>query len=350
MKPIRTLVAEASSANRALLVGALRSDPDIEVVGEARSGLEAVEMTKKLLPDIVTMDVRMPQLDGFEATRQIMVESPTPIVVVSSSVDVRDVEASMHALRAGALTVVPMPEGPESPAFEETTRRFVETVKSLSQVKVVRRWPRRETGSEAPAPTVANARPRVVAIGASTGGPAAISRILSELPGDFPVPILVVQHISRGFIEGVAAWMNTAGALRVKVAQDGEPLEARKVYLAPDGRHLGVAPDRRTIRISDEAPIGGFRPSATHLFESVAKTFGSAAVAVILTGMGRDGVDGLRKVREEGGHIIGQDEKTAVVYGMPGAAADAGLVDLRLPIDEIAFRIVEKVARGGPRS
>jgi len=344
-KLIRTLVAEDSITTRELLVSLLRADPEVQVVGEAKDGVEAMEMTRRLQPDVVTMDIRMPRLDGFEATRQIMVETPTPIVIVTASVDVRDVEVSMHALRAGALTVLPKPPGPESPDFEAETRRFVSTVKAMSQVKVVRRWARalsEERGRVSIAPN--GARPRVLAVGASTGGPAALARILSELPGDFPAPILAVQHISRGFMEGFAAWLNTAGAMKVKIAQNGEPLLARNVYLAPDDGHLGVSPDRATVLVSRAAPVAGFRPSANFLFDSVGRAFGTSTLALILTGMGQDGVDGLRSVREAGGRTIGQDEETSVVFGMPGAAAAAGLVDLTLPLGAMASRLVELFA------
>jgi two-component system chemotaxis response regulator CheB len=347
---IRTLVAEDSITMRELLVAVLRSDPEIDVVGEAKDGVEAVELTKQLRPDVVTMDIRMPRMDGFEATRQIMIESPTPIVIVSGSVDVREVEVSMHALRAGALTVLQKPAGPGSPEFEEQARRFVYTVKAMSQVKVVRRW-RQPTAAPPPPPrSVAprrDVRARVVAVGASTGGPAALARVISELPGDLAAPVLVVQHIAKGFVDGFAAWLNTAGALRVKIAEDGEPLRPRTVYLAPDDRHLGVAADRATLVVSRADAIGGFRPSATFLFDSVARAFGTTAVAVILTGMGQDGVEGLRTIHEEGGRVIGQDEETSVVYGMPGAAAAAGLVDVTLPIGSMAGRLVELVGREG---
>lgn len=342
---IRTLVAEDSITTRELLVAVLRADPDIQVIGEAKDGLEAVEMTRMLRPDIVTMDIRMPRIDGFEATRQIMVETPTPIVVVSASIDVRDVEVSMHALRAGALAVLPKPPGPESPEFDEQAKRFVDTVKSMSQVKVVRRFSRTRTEITPPRPVQTVARPRVIAIGASTGGPAALARILSELPGNFPVPILVVQHIARGFMDGFAAWLNTAGTLKVKLGRDGEPLSPRTVYLAPDECQMGVSSDRTSIRISGGQPIGGFRPSATYLFDSVARAFGNSAVAVILTGMGQDGVDGLRSIRAQGGRIIGQDEESSVVFGMPGVAAAEGLVDVTLPLSAIAGRLIDKVGR-----
>lgn len=342
---IRVLVAEDSVTTRELLVEILRSDPEVQIAGEAKNGVEAVEMTRRLKPDVVTMDIRMPQMDGFEATRQIMVEVPTPIVIVSGSLDVREVEVSMHALRAGALTVLPKPPGPESPDFEKQSRRFIDSIKAMSQVKVVRRWAERarQEPRPQPLPGVRNGpRPRVVAIAASTGGPAALARILSELPGDFPVPVMVVQHIARGFVDGFAAWLNTTASLKVTVAKDGEPLCARTVYVAPDDGHLG-ATDRSTITVPTDPPIDGFRPSATFLFESVARVFGTSAIAVILTGMGRDGVAGLRAVRETGGRVLAQDEESSVVFGMPGAAVSEGLVDAMLPLGTLAFRLREWV-------
>lgn len=337
---IRTLVAEDSIMARALLVSMLRADPEVSVVGEARDGVEAVEMTRRLRPDIVTMAVRMPRMDGLEATRTIMIETRTPIVIVSRNIDAREVETSMHALRAGALTVLEMPPGPGSPDFEEQARRFVAMVKAMSRVMVVRRWPQPRPSALASMAPV-GACTRVVAIGTSTGGPAALARILAALPGDFPAPLLVVQHIASGFMDGFASWLNTAGALPVKIGEDGEPLRPRTLYLAPDGAHLGVSSDRRFVAVTRGAPVGGFCPSATFLFESVASAFGTAAVAVILTGMGQDGVAGLRAVREAGGRIIAQDEQTSVVFGMPGAAVAAGLVDQVLPIGAMAPRLVE---------
>ena len=342
-RPVRVLVAEDSTTTREFLVEILRTG-GLEVVGQAKSGLEALEMTKALRPDVVTMDIRMPGMDGLEATKRIMIEAPTPIVIVSGSRDVREVEVTMHALRAGALTALPKPEGPGSLAFEESARIFADTVRAMSQVKVVRHWPDRPSPDAAGSGPERNGRVkgRVVAIAASTGGPAALARILSDLPGSFPVPILVVQHMAAGFAEGVAFWLNQNSSLRVQVAKEGETLQAGRVYLAPDHHHLGVA-DRSTIHLSSDPPIGGFRPSGTHLFNSVADTFGPAAVAVILTGMGEDGVKGLAAVKHAGGRVVAQDEGSSVVFGMPGAAVAAGCVDHVLPLASIAFRLGEWV-------
>jgi two-component system chemotaxis response regulator CheB len=345
---IRILIADDSPTARALLVAILSSDPELQVVGEACSGDEAVEMTRRLRPNLVTMDIRMPRMDGFEATKEIMITAPTPIIIVTASVAVHDVETTMHTLRAGALAVLPKPPGPGSPAFDEAAQHLIATVKTMAQVKVVRHWRpsgpaahrgKKSEASGRPLP----ARAQVVAVATSTGGPAALHRLLSDLSGDFPAPLLVVQHITHGFTAGLADWLNKASPLHVKVAEDGEKLAPHTVYLAPDDRHLGVA-GRGAIAVSAAAPVAGFRPSGTFLFDSVAGAFGAQAVGVILTGMGEDGVAGLQPLRRAGGYVIAQNEKTSVIYGMPGAAVAAGFADTVLPLDAIAARLVELVS------
>ncbi len=353
---IRVLVAEDSSTARALLVEILSSAPDgLTVVGEARNGLEAIEMTKRLRPDVVTMDIRMPLLDGLEATRRILRDVPTPVVVVSGS-DVLEVETSLEALRAGALAVLEKPAGPGATGFEERRRSLLDTVRAMAGVKVIRRFPDRSaspTAAPAPAslePGRARAgrgrseRVLAVAIACSTGGPAALQAILTRLPSDFPAPVLAVQHIAGGFVGGLATWLGGGSRVRVKVAEADEPLAPGVVYLAPDGRHLGVSAASRVV-ISSAAPIEGFRPSATFLFESAARSLGPGVLAVILTGMGRDGVEGLRRVRAVGGTVIAQDEASSVVFGMPRAAIEAGLADEVLAIEAVAQRLIELARR-----
>ncbi len=350
---IRVLVVDDSPTARALLVEILRSDPDIQVVGEAKDGQEGVELTARLRPTLVTMDVRMPRLDGFAATKEIMIASPTPIVIVTASFDTREVEIAMQALRAGALAVLRKPPGPESPAFEEAARKLVGTVKAMAQVKVVRHWRpparpgdgARRAGEAGPAPAAARPSRRVVAVATSTGGPAALHRLLSGLPGDFPAPLLVVQHNAPGFMAGLVNWLDGSCDLTVKLAEQGEPLRPHTAYLAPDDRHLGVS-SQATVVLSSAPPVGGFRPSGTHLFESAARACGPALVALILTGMGDDGVAGLRAVRQAGGQVIAQDEDSSVVWGMPGAAVAAGLADSVLPLDAIPIRLAELVTKG----
>jgi two-component system chemotaxis response regulator CheB len=348
---LRVLIAEDSATARELLVEILRSDDEIRVVGEAKNGVEVVGMTKELRPDVVTMDIRMPLMNGFEATKQIMVEVPTPIVIVSASVDARAVEISMHALRAGALMVIAKPVGPGAPDFEDHRLRFLSTVKAMSQVKVVRHW-RDSTGFDRPAVqprSDAASQPRIVAISASTGGPSALCEVLSSLPGDFPLPIVIVQHMAPGFVSGFASWLATNVALRAKVAEAGEPLQSRSIYIAPDDRHLGVR-DVRTLLVSSSPALGGFRPSASFLFQSVATVFGRSTLAIVLTGMGEDGLEGLRLVRKLGGQIVAQDEQSSVVFGMPGAAVAARLADATLPLQCIGPHIMLAIQpdRGGP--
>jgi two-component system, chemotaxis family, protein-glutamate methylesterase/glutaminase len=342
---IRVLVAEDSETARALLVSILGSDPEIEVVGQARDGVEAVELAQRLRPDVVTMDILMPRMDGLAATEEIMITAPTRIVIVTASgaqgARADEVEGSFEMLRLGALDVLMKPPGPESPGFQRARRRLVSSVKAMSEVKVVRRWrltapSKLDLGAE---PAGSGTRASTVAIAASTGGPPALHRLLSGLPSNFEAPVLVVQHITPGFAKGLAAWLDGVGPLRVKLAEEGEPLAPRTVYLAPDDRHLGVSDDLR-VGLSDAGPIGGFRPSATFLFESVARVFGPSALAVILTGMGDDGVRGLRSVRRSGGRVIAQDELSSAVYGMPAAAIKAGVADVVLPIEEIPARLV----------
>jgi len=346
VKRIRVLVVDDSPTSRLLLVEILSADEGIEVVGQAADGFEAVEMVKRLRPDIVTMDVQMPRLDGFAATKRIMVESPTPILI-TTSVDPRALSVSLEAVRMGALAVQAKPGDPRAPGFDEEARDLVRQVKAMSRVKVVRhhdREPARAPAAHAASAAVLHDVPaEVVAIAASTGGPAALHRILTTLPADFPVPILVVQHMSRGFGPGFAGWLDKASPLRVKMAEEGEALRPATVYVAVDDHHLCLSASRR-IHLSTDPAVGGFRPSATVLFESVATAFGGNAVAVILTGMGRDGVDGLRAIRRAGGRTVAESEATAVIYGMPAAAVHAGLADFILPLDEVCAAVAGLLA------
>jgi two-component system chemotaxis response regulator CheB len=336
---VRTLVVDDSVTARALIVAVLKTDPGIEIVGQARNAEEALELARRLRPDVITMDFQMPGIDGFEATRRIMTESPCPIVIVSGSLNVRDVVVSMEAMRAGALAILAKPPTPIAPTFARESRTFANTVKAMSQVKTVRRFsggaPRVAT-APAPAPVKRSAgESRIVGIAASTGGPAALHRVLTELPAEFPAPILIVQHIAIGFAEGLAAWLDRAGKLRVKLAAHDERLLPGVVYLAPDDRQLGVT-GAGCAQVVDAPPVETFRPSATYLFDALAAGYGASAIGVILTGMGNDGTAGLGRLRGAGGTVVAQDEASSVVFGMPRAAIQAGCVDSVLPLEMIA--------------
>jgi two-component system, chemotaxis family, protein-glutamate methylesterase/glutaminase len=334
---IRVLLAEGASEARHQLAGILRSDSALTVVREVATGADAVELARRLRPDIVVINIRMPGLSGLDTTKRIMIEAPTPIVVVAPPTDALAAEASVAALRAGALALVSDPTMVGSAEFKAASRDFAATVKAMAQVKVVRR--RLRASSKA---AMCQQPPEVIAIAASTGGPAALQRILAALPARFPVPILLVQHIAQGFGEGFVAWLGSVCSLRVKAAEHGEPLAPHTVYVAVEDAHLGVS--SRGVQLSPADPIGGFRPSASYLFESVAATIGSNSIHVILTGMGRDGVDGLRTVRQRGGRVIAQDEATSVVFGMPGAAVAAGVVDEVLSLEAIAAKLTASLS------
>lgn len=345
---IRVLIAEDSATCLSLLTEIIESDSRLQLVATANHGAEAVRITRELRPDVVVMDIHMPVMDGFEATRQIMTDTPTPIVIVSGSLDVKQVAVSMQALRLGALALLPKPSLIGEVDFDEMARQFTSSIHSMAGVRVVRRWSAALAPGSAPPPPppiAAAVRPlELIAIAASTGGPGALYRIFSDLPADFPVPILVVQHIAHGFVGGLAAWLDGASPLRVKVATSLERMSPGTVYLAPDDVHLGLR-DKYTLEISNAEPVAGFRPSGTYLFNSVARHYGKTALGLVLTGMGDDGVPGLRAMHAAGAPVLAQDEETSVVFGMPGAAVAAGVADVTLPLEMIAARLSRLVGR-----
>lgn len=344
---LRVVVVEDSPVARDLLVEIFNAEDDIDVVGAAKNGEEGVRLVKELKPDVVTMDVQMPVMDGYEATREIMITQPTPIVVVSGSNDSPDAEKSMNSLQAGALTVTGKPSAPTSPDFEASSRQLIDTVRTMAQVKVIRqRRPRDSQPERETVPTESSppgSSTRIVAIAASTGGPQTLIEILSELPADFSLPIICVQHISDGFTAGLVSWLDGLVDLRVQAASEGEPLAPGTVYIAPEGHHLQVAGTGRIV-LNEEPPVGGFRPAASVMFDSVARSYGSDAIGIILTGMGRDGVDGLKALKESGAHIIAQDEASCVVFGMPKAAIEEGLASAVLNPSEIAAALKQAAA------
>jgi two-component system chemotaxis response regulator CheB len=337
---IRVLIVEDSPVVQQFLEHVLSSDPAVEVIGIARDGEEAIEMAKQRIPHVITMDINMPRMNGFEATRKIMESCPTPIIVVSASWDAREVETSFRAMEAGAVAILAKPRGGDHPELEPEARELIQTVKLMSEVKVVKRWMRKETAAvDARAPKIKAEKTHsgieAVAIGASTGGPVPIQTILSAFPTQFPAPVFVVQHIASGFVSGFAEWLSGSSRLQVKVAVDGEHIDAGHVYVAPDEFHMGVRNDRR-IALNREEPENGLRPSVSHLFRSVAHVYGGNSVGILLSGMGKDGAEELKLMRDRGAITFAQDEGTSVVYGMPGEAVKLGAAQYSLPPESIA--------------
>jgi len=331
-RAVQVLVADDSPLFREMLVGVIGAEPGYRVVGVAGNGDEAARLAQALRPDVVTMDLQMPDADGFSGIARIMAETPTPILVLTS---VPAQAVTFRALSLGALDILEKPD--PSADLGEYGHLLRSRLRLLAGVKVIRHP--RGLRRAAPAEAGPGVRSDLVAVGASLGGPRALSALLRALPAGFPAPVVVVQHIADGFTEGLASWLDQESELSVRVARDGEHLEPGAVLLAPTGRHMLVG--RGRVRLSDEPPVGGFRPSVTPLFRSAAEAFGPRACGVLLTGMGRDGADGLQTLRHAGGHAIVQDEATSAVFGMPRAAIEVGAVDRVLPLDDIPRALLE---------
>jgi two-component system chemotaxis response regulator CheB len=340
MGTIRVLVVEDSITIRKRIVEVLGSDPDLHVVAEAADGKQAIDLCERHRPDVITLDMMLPVMSGLAATEYIMAHRPTPIVIVSASMNRGEVFKTYDALAAGAIDVLDKPtNGQPDGVWEE---RLVATVKLASRIKVIthpRASLNRFRGHDG-RPGVAPVAPRdcaAVAIGGSTGGPAAVLDILRALPASFPVPILLVIHIGALFAAPFAEWLNEQSPFRVDFARDGQPMpfgERGRVVLAPPDQHL-VARDGR-LRLSNAPERHSCRPSVDVLFESVASDLGARVAACLLTGMGKDGAAGLLAIRRAGGATIVQDETTSIVFGMPREAIALGAAERVLPLGEIA--------------
>jgi two-component system, chemotaxis family, protein-glutamate methylesterase/glutaminase len=343
--PIRVLIVDDSLLIRTVLNTMLIDVPGIKVVGQAANGQEAVRMALRLKPHVITMDIRMPKMDGLEATSYIMSVCPTPIVVISSSVYASDYNIAFNAIAAGALTVIEKPHGLGSSDYEAVREQLVTAVRTMAGVPVVGR-PKNPLIDSQIGPMTAllqamiNRPIRVIAIGASTGGPPVLFSILSNLPKDFSIPIMIVQHIMQSFVPSLVDWLNTKSSLPVKVAREGDQLAPSKVFLAPGNFHLTVH-NQGVMHLDNSALIQGQRPSATRLFQSVAETYKADAVGILLTGMGEDGVDGLLAMSQAGAHVIAQDQASSSVFGMPKAAIDRGVVDEVLSPEQTVNRLIK---------
>ena len=336
---IRILIAEDSKVIVLLLKGILENEPDMKVVGVAEDGAKAIQMSRDLKPDLVTMDIHMPQVDGFAAIRSIMAENPVPIVVVSSLTSGTERDVTFRALEEGAVAVIEKPQTLSDSDFERTRRQLVETVRAMAEVKVVKRRLNSQRPAERTGPCALQPRGeyKVLAIGCSTGGPQVLHRLLSALPADFPIPVVVVQHITHGFIGGLVEWLQGHTALKVKLAENGEPLRHSSIYFAPDDYHLLIAKSRNGFkaRLEKGEPVRGFIPSVDQLFHSVALGCSGQAMGILMTGMGDDGAKGLLEMKRSGCHTLVQDEASSVVFGMAGSALALGAVDRIVELKEI---------------
>ncbi len=346
---IKVLVVDDSAVAREFISQLLAADPQIEVVGAVGDGAEAIAFVNREKPDVITMDINMPVMNGLEATRRIMEMQPLPIVIVSANWDPGEVATTFKAMEAGALAIVQRPKGIGHSEHEATTRDMVQTVKLMSEVRVVRRWSGKKT--ETLPPVAATALPEmsgdamVVAIGASTGGPLVIKTILDGLPRDFPAALLIVQHIAPGFLRGMLDWLADTSVIPLRIAVQGEHILSGQAYFAPEDYNMGVGSDL-SIQLSGGGPENGAKPSVGYLFRSVAGALGKNAVGILLTGMGSDGAKELKLMKERGAVTIVQDRGSSVVYGMPGAAVELGAADYILAPDKIAAALGKLTQKG----
>lgn len=350
MRRIRVLIVDDSLVERTLLASILNADPEIEVLDAVPSGSAALAFLQRQKPDVITMDITMPGLDGYETTRQIMETTPVPIILVSRGWNPEAADASCRAMTAGSVAAMDKPPGIGCSGYEESVERFLQTVKAMAEVKVVKRWaPNRRFFSrqEMEKPPVRSIDHQLdpegihlVAIGASTGGPAVLQTVLANLRKDFATPVVIAQHIAPGFLDGLTKWLRQTTGRAVQIADQGEHLLPGRVYIAPDGFHMGVE-SSGLIFLSKDASEHGMRPVVSYLFRSVLRAFGRKAIGVLLTGMGRDGAEELKHMRDQGSLTFAQDEETSVIFGMPGEAVKLGAAAYVLPPEKIAAMLNE---------
>lgn len=350
---IRIFIADDSAFMRKILSDLFMSQPDFNVLGTARNGKEAVEKIRILKPDLITMDVNMPVMDGISALEAIMKEMPTPVVMVSSLTK-NGAEATVRALSLGAVDFIEKMSGP-IPKIELIKTVILDKCRAAVCANVQKKIspivkkppvfqsvePKR-IGSAG----FGSVPEKIIAIGTSTGGPRALQHVITKLPRSLPCGVVIVQHMPPGFTRSLAERLNSLSEVAVKEAEDNDIVGPGKVFIAPGNYHITVQQqgDKRVIKLNQDPPLASHRPAVDVLFDSVAK-FGNKVVAAIFTGMGSDGAKGMKKIKENGGFSIAENESTAVVYGMPKAVVDLGLADQVLPIEKIADALVQAVKR-----
>lgn len=347
-KKIKVLIVDDSVVSQKLYQGLLSNDLRFEIVAIASNGQQAIDYVTKYKPDVVSMDINMPLMDGVEATRQIMQRFPIPIVIVSSMYQSSEVEMAMEVLEAGAVAIIPKPYGPGHPRFAFDTKNYIRMLSIMSEVKVVRRRVISKEVKSTYNPPEQNSVTanfdqldfKILVIGASAGGPESVKSIISRFDSDFPVPILIVQHIDPHFAEGYRAWLQTNTNIKVVAADKQQQLNAGHAYLSCGDFHLVVTAEGSAALTSDP-PTRGHRPSVANLFSSAAKVYGNKAIAVILSGMGSDGAMELKLLKDKGALTFAQDQQSCLVFGMPGEAIKLGGALKVLPPQEIADEIIK---------
>lgn len=340
---IRVLIVEDSPVMQQMLIYTISSDTEMKIVGVAHNGEEAIVAVNKLNPDVIAMDLNMPKLNGIDATKTIMATKPTPIVIVTGSITVKDQALSFKIIEAGALAILKKPPGIDHSEYKKLARSINQTLKLMSEIKLVRRINNHHRNVNIMKPEMDNfisedSKIKLIAIGASTGGPIVIKNILEAIPKNIPVPILIVQHISQGFTKGFAEWLEKSTHFPIHIPASGDALKDSNVYLAPDNLHMGVGKDM-SIRLSNKMKENGLRPSVSYLFRSIAENIGARSVGILLSGMGRDGADELKLLRDKGAYTFAQDKETSVVHGMPGEAIKLNAAMHILPPLEIAAAV-----------
>lgn len=340
---ISVLIVDDSRTSRDLIAHIISSDPDLKIAGFAKDGDQALEWLGKNTADVVTMDILMPGTNGLDATRRIMHTKPIPIVIISAAYKASDDKQGFEAMEAGALAILEKPGSIHEASFQAKAQEIIDTIKTVAEVKLIRRRTPIEPSTTPPVPTrkVTAAEKfkrehaiEAIGIGASLGGPIAISNILSNIPASFPVPIFIVQHIAVGFTQGFATWLQEYTPLKVILPGHGDKALPGCCYIAPSDCHMEVRPGNIIYLAQDNTdPL---QPSVGRLFKSMAKVYGPKAVGILLTGMGRDGADELLLMKSSGAITIAQDEESCVMFGMPKEAISLGAATHVLPPEQIA--------------
>ncbi|MEW6086983.1 MAG: chemotaxis-specific protein-glutamate methyltransferase CheB [bacterium] len=337
---IKAVIVDDVATVREILKIALESDPEIKVVGMARGGKQAIDIIPVLKPDIVLMDLKMPDMDGFQTVRHIMDYFPVPIVIISSVSAKRD-DMMFQVLECGALDFIPKPSLGDFDTNPNFAKDLVQKIKIFAAANISKKIKVKfGTSKILNLSGIGKNKKKVVAIASSTGGPGALKEIIPLFPPDLPAGIVIVQHIVEGFVAGLVDWLQKLSRIKIKVANEGDVVAPGIVFFSPDTSHI-IIDENGKIKFEKSPPVGGVRPAADILFPSVAKYYGSSAIGVIMTGMGDDGARGIERIKKEGGVTIAQNEETCTVFGMPKAAVERGVIDKIVPLNMIPETIIK---------